>query len=48
MLQGLADGQLVEEAMALEHLSAEWKSRAEIMRGRLRRGEPLSSNLVDL
>lgn len=48
MFQGLADGQLVEEAMALEHLSAEWKSRAEIMRGRLRRGEPLSSNLVDL
>jgi MOSC domain-containing protein YiiM len=48
MFHGLADGQLVEEAMALEHLSAEWKSRAEIMRGRLRRGEPLSSNLVDL
>jgi MOSC domain-containing protein YiiM len=48
MFRGLADGLLVEQAMALEHLSAEWKSRAEIMRGRLGRGEPLSSNLVDL
>jgi hypothetical protein len=48
MFHGLADEQLLEEAMAIEHLSAEWKSRAEMMRGRLRRGEPLSSNLVDL
>ena len=48
MFHGLADEQLLEEAMAIEHLSAEWKSRAEIMRGRLRRGEPLSGNLVDL
>jgi len=48
MFHGLSDGQLVEDAMAIEHLSAEWKRRAEIMRCRLRRGEPLSSNLVDL
>jgi MOSC domain-containing protein YiiM len=48
MFHGLADGQLVEEAMAIEYLSAEWKSRAETMRGRLRRGEPVSSNLIDL
>jgi MOSC domain-containing protein YiiM len=48
MFRGLAEQQLVEEAMALEHLSHEWRSRVETMRGRLRRGEPLSSNLVDL
>jgi MOSC domain-containing protein YiiM len=48
MFRGLADEQLVKQAMAIEHLSAEWKSRVEIMRGRLRRGEPLSNNLVDL
>jgi hypothetical protein len=34
--------------MAIEQLSAEWKRRAEAMRDRLRRGEPLSSNRVDL
>jgi hypothetical protein len=48
MFHGLADGRLVAEAMAIEYLSAEWKGRAEIMRDRLRRGEPLSSNLFDL
>lgn len=48
MFHGLVEGQLVEEAMAIERLSVEWKSRVETMRGRLRRGEPLSSNLVDL
>lgn len=47
MFHGLSDGQLVEEAMAIEHLSIEWKRRVEIMRGRLRRGEPLSSNVID-
>ena len=48
MFHGLANGHLVEEAIAIEDLSAEWKSRLETMRGRLQRGEPLSSNLVDL
>jgi MOSC domain-containing protein YiiM len=48
MFHGLADEQQVAEAMAIEHLSAEWKSRAATMRARLRRGEPLSSNLIDL
>jgi MOSC domain-containing protein YiiM len=48
MFHGLAHDQLVAEAMAIEQLSAEWKRRAELMRGRLRRGEPLSSNLIDL
>lgn len=48
MFHGLGDEQDVAQAMALEHLSAEWKSRAETMRGRLRRGEPISSNLIDL
>src|SRR5215471_5389509 len=33
MFHGLADEQLFEEAMAIKHLSAEWKSRAEMMRG---------------
>lgn len=48
MFHDLGDGRLVAEAMAIEHLSVEWKRRVETMRGRLRRGEPLSSNLVDL
>ena len=48
MFHGLANGHVVEEAIAIEDLSAEWKSRLETMRGRLQRGEPLSSNLVDL
>jgi hypothetical protein len=48
MFHGLADEQLVAQAMAIEQLSAEWKKRAEVMRDRLRRGEPLSSNLIDL
>src|SRR5262245_58715331 len=47
MFQSLGEEQLVQEAMAIEYLSFEWKSRAKVMRGRLRRGEPLSSNLVD-
>jgi MOSC domain-containing protein YiiM len=48
MFHDLADAQLMDEAMSIEHLSVEWKNRAETMRHRLRRGEPLSSNLVDL
>ncbi|HEY1247279.1 MAG TPA: MOSC domain-containing protein [Hyphomicrobiaceae bacterium] len=48
MFHGLADEELVTQAMAIEQLSTEWKKRTEVMRGRLRRGEPLSSNLVDL
>ncbi|HEX6536496.1 MAG TPA: 3-alpha domain-containing protein, partial [Gemmatimonadaceae bacterium] len=48
MFRSLADEELVAQAMAIEQLSGEWKRRAEVMRGRLRRGEPLSSNLVDL
>jgi hypothetical protein len=48
MFRGLADEQLVAQAMAIEQLSSEWKSRAELMRSRLRRGEPLSSSLIDL
>jgi MOSC domain-containing protein YiiM len=48
MFHDLHDEQLVAQAMAIEQLSAEWKRRTEVMRGRLRRGEPLSSNLIDL
>jgi MOSC domain-containing protein YiiM len=48
MFRGLADDRLVAQAMAIEHLSAEWKRRIQIMRARLLRGEPLSSNLADL
>jgi MOSC domain-containing protein YiiM len=48
MFHGLADEEQVAQAMTIECLSTEWKSRAETMRGRLRRGEPLSSNLIDL
>lgn len=48
MFHDLADERLVAQAMAIEQLSAEWKRRAELMRARLRRGEPLSSNMVEL
>jgi MOSC domain-containing protein YiiM len=48
MFHGLSHEELVTQAMAIEQLSAEWKNRVEVMRGRLHRGEPLSSNLVDL
>ena len=48
MFHGLANEQRVAEAMAIEHLSAEWKNRVVTMRARLLRGEPLSSNLIDL
>jgi MOSC domain-containing protein YiiM len=48
MFHRLADQQLVAQAMAVEQLSSEWKRRADLMRGRLRRGEPLSSSLIDL
>jgi hypothetical protein len=48
MFHDLADDHLVAQALAIEQLSSEWKRRVEVMRGRLRRGEPLSSNLIDL
>jgi MOSC domain-containing protein YiiM len=48
MFHGLADEQLVARAMAVEQLSSEWKRRVEVMRGRLRRGEPLTSALIDM
>lgn len=47
MFHGLTDGTLLDDVITIEHLSTEWKSRAKTMRGRLQRGEPLSSNLVD-
>lgn len=48
MFKQLDNDALVSEVMALATLSDEWKTRVEIMRGRAKRGEPLSSNLVDL
>jgi MOSC domain-containing protein YiiM len=48
MFHQLAQDQLVNEVLAIPELSIEWKRRVGIMRGRLQRGEPLSSNLVDL
>lgn len=48
MFQQLADDARFEDVMSLKCLSDEWKVRAEVMRGRARRGEPLSSNLVGL
>ena len=47
MFHELADDRLANEVLAVRELSVEWKRRVEIMRGRLRRGEPLSSNLID-
>jgi MOSC domain-containing protein YiiM len=48
MFHQLADHQLVNEVLAVPELSVEWKRRVGVMRARLRSGEPLSSNLVDL
>jgi hypothetical protein len=48
MFKQLTDDLLVAEVMALSALSDEWKARIQVMRGRAKRGEPLSSNLVDL
>jgi MOSC domain-containing protein YiiM len=48
MFHQLSDERLVEQVLAIRQLSVEWKRRIEVMRGRLRRGEPLSSNLVGL
>jgi MOSC domain-containing protein YiiM len=48
MFHGLTDDRLLAQAMAIDHFSVEWKKRAGVMRGRLRRGEPLSSSLIDL
>jgi MOSC domain-containing protein YiiM len=46
MFRQLSDDQLVDQVLAIRELSTEWKKRLEVMRGRLRRGEPLSSNLA--
>ncbi len=48
MFRHLTDDARFEEVMSLTCLSDEWKGRAQVMRGRARRGEPLSSNLVGL
>ena len=48
MFHQLTQDQLVTEVLAISDLSIEWKRRVGVMRGRLQRGEPLSSNLVGL
>jgi len=48
MLHHIADDRIVGQALALEALSGEWKTRIKVMRGRFQRGEPLSSNLVGM
>jgi MOSC domain-containing protein YiiM len=48
MFRSLSDEALLAEVLALPDLSEEWKRRARLMRERQSRGEPLSSNLVDL
>ena len=48
MFHQLGQDELVNEVLAISELSVEWKRRIEVMRGRLQRGEPLSSNLVGL
>jgi MOSC domain-containing protein YiiM len=48
MFHELSNEQLVGQVLAIPELSVEWKRRVEVMGGRLRRGEPLSSNLVGL
>jgi MOSC domain-containing protein YiiM len=46
MFRQLSNDHLVDQVLAIRELSNEWKKRIEVMRGRLRRGEPLSSNLI--
>jgi MOSC domain-containing protein YiiM len=48
MFKQLAQDELVNEVWAISELSIEWKRRVGLMRERLQRGEPLSSNLVGL
>ena len=48
MFNELADERQFALVLALPDLSADWKTRAAVMRERLRRGEPISSNVVDL
>ena len=48
MFHQLTQDQLVTEVLAISDLSIEWKRRVGVMRERLQRGEPLSSNLVGL
>ena len=48
MFKRLTDDSLAAEVMQLPALSEEWKARIQVMRVRAQRGEPLSSNLVDL
>ena len=48
MFRQLTDDALADEVMQIPALSDEWKRRVQVMLGRAKRGEPLSSNLVDL
>lgn len=48
MFRHLGDAPLMTEIGAIPELSPEWKQRISVMRGRLARGEPISSNLTGL
>ncbi len=48
MFKGLSDDASVANALALPELSDEWKTRLRIMRGRLSRGERISSAIAEL
>lgn len=48
MYKQINDDDRYADVMAQTALSLEWKQRIDVMRGRANRGEPLSSNLVDI
>lgn len=48
MFKGLGDQHALEATFTLPALSATWKARLALIRGRHQRGEPLISNLADL
>jgi MOSC domain-containing protein YiiM len=48
MFRDLCDDCIVGEVMRIPELCEDWKRRLEVMRGRARRGEPLSSSLAEI
>ena len=48
MFHRLCEDCIIGEVLQLPELSAEWKTRLQVMRGRALRGEPLSSSLAEI
>jgi len=48
MFQELGNDPVVGEVLQIPELCEDWKKRLQVMRGRARRGEPLSSSLAEI